>query len=246
VKNASNPVILTYHSIDNSGSVISTPPEEFRLQMRSLAESGRPVVAVSEVAKTPGGVAITFDDGFRNFLDRALPALRQHSFPATVFIVSRFVGRTNRWPQPVSGIPELELMSWREICEALAGGASVGAHTRTHTDLTRLSPCEAESELAGSKADLEQATGHGVSAFAYPYGLRSPAVVELARRHFSVACSTELRVVIPDQDPLDLPRIDAYYLKNRIWFRNLQTRAGTAYFQARRVLRRLRSRSTGR
>ncbi|MCC6862445.1 MAG: polysaccharide deacetylase family protein [Bryobacterales bacterium] len=241
MRSASNPVILTYHSIDDSGSVISTSPRDFRRQMRSLAESGRPVVGLSEVAGTPGGVAITFDDGFRNLLDVALPVLRQYSFPATVFVVSRFAGGTNRWWQPVAGIPELPLMTWGEIREVLAGGIAVGAHSRSHPDLTRLSAGEAETELAGSKADLEQAIGRPVRALAYPYGLRSAALVELARRHFSVACSTELRGIRPGGDPLDLPRIDTCYLKNPIWFRNLQTPAGTAYVFVRRLLRELRS-----
>src|SRR6202043_11676 len=90
--------ILTYHSLDDSGSVISVPPALFRRQMDFLAASGIPVVPLNEVMKRPGSVAITFDDGFRNFADHAVPVLERHRLPATVFVVSRYCGLTNDWP----------------------------------------------------------------------------------------------------------------------------------------------------
>src|SRR5215472_13250041 len=108
--------ILTYHSLDTSGSVISLDPKLFRDQMEWLRGTGIEVVPLERVKERPGAVAITFDDGFRNFYEDAFPVLQDHRFPATVFIVTDFCGRQNNWPsQPASPpVPRLPLMNWSE------------------------------------------------------------------------------------------------------------------------------------
>jgi len=68
-------MVLTYHSLDNSGSVISLSPGLFRDQMQQLADAGVPVVPLPMVDSVSGAVAITFDDGYQNFLEHALPVL---------------------------------------------------------------------------------------------------------------------------------------------------------------------------
>src|SRR5580700_4908300 len=106
--------ILTYHSLDDSGSVISTPPVVFRRQMEFLAQSGIPVVPLDQAVARPGSVALSFDDGFGNLADHALPVLEQYHLPATIFVVSRYCGKMNNWPsQPAGGVPQLPLLSWR-------------------------------------------------------------------------------------------------------------------------------------
>src|SRR5271157_5964061 len=130
----SRSAILTYHSLDDSGSVISIQPALFRRHMEFLAESGVPVVPLDQVLGRPGSVAITFDDGFRNFADWALPVLDRHQLPATIFIVSQYCGQMNDWPsQSGAGVPRLPLLSWGELA-ALPALVSVGAHTATHPD----------------------------------------------------------------------------------------------------------------
>ena len=84
--------ILAYHSIDESGSVISVAPSIFRGQMQSIVDSGIPVVPLPRILDSPGSIAITFDDGYRNFMEHALPALSEFSLPATVFIVTGLCG----------------------------------------------------------------------------------------------------------------------------------------------------------
>src|SRR5580693_5435107 len=138
--------ILTYHSLDDSGSVISIPPALFRGQMEFLAESGIPVVPLDQVMQRPGSVAITFDDGFRNFADEALPVLERHRFPATVFVVSRYCGGMNNWPsQSAAKVPCLPLLSWAQLRD-FPDLIAVGAHTATHPDLTRLADSECARE----------------------------------------------------------------------------------------------------
>ncbi len=97
--------ILTYHSIDNSGSVISTTPERFRSQMQYLSDSSFNVISLNEIAtcireKQPfpsRSLAITFDDGFKNNYDIAYPVLKEYGFSAIIFLVTGYCGRNNRW-----------------------------------------------------------------------------------------------------------------------------------------------------
>jgi peptidoglycan/xylan/chitin deacetylase (PgdA/CDA1 family) len=227
--------ILTYHSLDDTGSVISTPPATFREQMNWLASKGIPVVPLEQICDKPGAVAITFDDGFRNFFDDALPVLQQHRFPATVFVVTRFCGAWNDWPsQPrTNGIPKLELMSWEQVRQVARTGIGIGCHTGTHPYLSRLSAGDLEQELHSSRAEIEQRIGLPVNTFAYPYGDAPVAVREAAGRAYKLAVTTRLAFVKPGANALDLPRLDTYYLRDLRWFRGLSKAYGAAYLALR-------------
>ena len=240
--NSGRSCILTYHSVDATGSVISITPQMFRNQMSWLAETGTRVVPLSELKNTPAAVSLTFDDGFQNFFEHALPVLHRHGFPATVFAVSGYCGAANTWPsQPAHPqVSQLPLMSWSELEQAAKAGVSVGSHTVNHPFLSRLSEAEVEDELRLSRSIIEDRTGRSVTALAYPYGDSSAAVRQAAARHFSLACGTKLAFVSGDSDSMDLPRLDVFYLQRQFWFQGLRTEYGAAYLAARRSLRKLR------
>ena len=235
--------ILTYHSLDNSGSVISIPPAVFREQMEWLAANGVPVVPLDRIRETPGAVALTFDDGFRNFFEQGAPLLRQYGFPATVFAVSGFCGGWNDWPGN-AGIPRLQLMSWQELEQLAKAGITVGCHTATHPYLSRLPAADLEEELYRSRSAIEDRIGMAVETFAYPYGDLTRRERQAASRHFRLACGTRLAFLSAGCDALDLPRVDAYYLRSRFWFRGLDKAYGSAYLAARSWLRVVRQRLT--
>lgn len=237
--NGGRSAILTYHSLDDSGSVISTPPSQFQRQMEFLAASGIPVLPLDQALHRPGSVAITFDDGFRNVLDHALPALERHGFPATIFVVSDYCGRGNNWPGQSAGIPSLPLMSWAELA-GLPVPISVGAHTATHPNLMRLPACECEREMSECQTRIEQSLGRPVRWLAYPYGASSPEVRSLAGHHFDLAVGTLLQFLPARWNPLDLPRIDTYYFRGRLSLERLFTPSGRLYLGARALLRKAR------
>jgi peptidoglycan/xylan/chitin deacetylase (PgdA/CDA1 family) len=232
--------ILTYHSLDDSRSAISTAPSLFRQQMELLAASGIPVVPLNQAAHHPGSIAITFDDGYGNLLDHAIPVLELHRLPATIFMVSEYCGRRNNWPsQPRGRVPDLPLLSWDEL-SALPPLISLGAHTMTHPDLCRLSAEACERELRECQDMIQQRTGRPARWLAYPYGTSSSQVRSLAGRHFDLAVGTSLQFLSPRSNHLDLPRIDAYYLRG--WFTpdRLFTRSCSLYMGLRGLLRDVR------
>jgi peptidoglycan/xylan/chitin deacetylase (PgdA/CDA1 family) len=207
--------------------------------MEWLARSGRPVAPLDRIRETPGGVALTFDDGFRNFYQHAFPVLRKHKFPATVFVVSDYCGGRNNWPTQArdAGIPLLELMRWSEVEEVSRHGVTIGCHTATHPPLTRLSEAELEDELASSQAAIQDRIGRAVDTFAYPYGINGLQVEAAVRRHFKWACSTRFATVLPQANPLDLPRLDVYYFRDRFWFESLGKLYGAGYLAVRALVR---------
>lgn len=237
--NGGRSAILTYHSLDDSGSVISTSPSQFKRQIEFLAASGIPVVPLDQVRECPGSVAITFDDGFCNILDHAIPALERQRFPATIFVVSDYCGRGNNWPSQSAGIPSLPLMSWEELA-GLPALISVGAHTATHPNLMRLSVSECEQEMRECQTRIEQSLGRPVRWLAYPYGASSPKVRSLASQFFDLAVGTSLRFLPSQCDPLDLPRIDTYYFRGWLSLERLFTPSGGLYLGARALLREMR------
>ena len=235
------PAILTYHSLDLSGSVISISPQTFRAQMNFLVENRVPVVPLDSIAKISTGVALTFDDGFRNFFEHAFPVLLEHRLPATVFVVSDYCGSKNTWPsQPTNQIPMLELMDWAGLREIVRYGIELGAHTATHPRLTSLPEGQINEEMLRCRSEIEQQTGVRVRSLAYPYGNANATVRICAGKHFQIACGTVLRSIPTSCDPLHLPRIDAYYLRSRFWFESLMTMQGRVYLSARRALRAMR------
>ncbi len=241
--------ILTYHSIDDSGSVLSTSPRVFAEQMRILSQLDTDVVNIEEVARRTNdscgikpAVAITFDDGFSNVYEHAFPVLCRYGFPGTIFLVTDYCGGMNSWPSQPPGIMPQLLLSWNQIREMSQAGITFGSHTRTHPNLTQISARATEDELIGSKHAIEDALGAPVESFAYPYGTYHEQVKELTKRHFSLACSTRLGFVHPGSDRHALERLDMYYFQRASLMRHLFSPAVDGYVRARRIMRDLRSR----
>lgn len=150
---------------------------------------------------------ITFDDGYLNNLEFALPVLCDVGFSATCYLVQRQIGQTNSWDRSL-GIEEVALMDLSEIREWIQAGMEVGSHTQTHAHLSTLSPEESWQEIHGSKQALEDRLGLPVQHFCYPYGDFSPAHVAMAERAgYDSATTTRRGRVGMSANPWQLPRV---------------------------------------
>ena len=212
--------ILTYHSIDPSGSVISIDPDVFVRQMEWLARSEVRVVPVAELAAGSGDgyrVALTFDDGFTSFAQVAAPTLRDLGLPATLYVVSDRAGATNRWGRDTidRGVPELPLLGWDALAALARDGFDLGAHTRSHPRLDRIDPSRLSDEIVGSSEAIRTRIGYAPTTFAYPYGATTPAAVAAVKTAYRFACTTELRMVRAADDPHLLPRVEMYYFRRQ-------------------------------
>ena len=236
--------ILTYHSIDDSGSPISVSPHVFARHVQWLGSGAVRVTRLEHllaVSDATDAVAITFDDGFRSVEEIAAPLLREHGLPATVFVVTDHVGGTNAWSgSSPANIPVLPLLDWNGLARLTNAGMSLGAHSRTHPDLTAVPLARAQDEIEGSLTALERRTGVRPSSFAYPYGRINDAVVRVAAAACECACTAELRPIEALDDRWRLPRLDAYYFQGDGRLESWGRPRWHAYVKGRAVLRRVR------
>jgi len=238
--------ILTYHSVDETGSVISVSPRRFAEHVRWLASGAVAVVSVAELlarSAAAAAVAITFDDGFTNFATTAWPLLRDHGLPATLFVPTRHVGRTNEWSaMPGGSMPPLPLLDWDALGRLAEEGLALGAHSRTHADLRTLGDAEMLDEIAGSFDDIARETGRRADGFAYPYGYLDERVVSATRTACRWACTTTLGLLSTGHDPYRLPRLDAYFLRGPARLDAYGSVPFRSYVSMRAAIRSLRGR----
>ncbi len=181
------PFILMYHSIKvGSPDPYSVPPDAFRRQLEALLEEGFEIVPLSsflpllqagQVGALRKKAVLTFDDGYRDFAETALPILLEYRAPATVFLVTGMLGKSASWSRCSTGE---RLMSEREAHLVRASGFTLGSHTATHADLTSLGPHELKWQLHDSREVLTS-LGEGFHAFSYPWGAWSPAAAQAVR-----------------------------------------------------------------
>jgi Polysaccharide deacetylase len=236
--------ILTYHSIDESASVISTARSTFRSTLVSLREAGFRAIDLGHWIKqgrpaVERSFAITFDDGYRNVLGAA-ELLAAFDWTATLFLVTDHIGRDNAWPgQPLS-VPRLPMLSWPEIHAAKSLGMKIGAHTRTHPRLDRLNESFIADEIRICRDSIEQGTGERCDLFAYPYGTYSKRARNIAETYFEASFGTILRRCTQSSPLHNLPRIDSYYLRSPGLVDRWIIKTSSIYMGAIRSLRALK------
>ena len=195
--------VLGYHRVDDDGGPLAVSRRIFLLQMAVLdAERNRqPVLdlddAVDRLAAGTAprrGVVVTFDDAWADNHTNALGPMVARQVPATLFAPSGLLGTPGR-------------LTRSQLLEMAAAGVRIGAHSRTHADLTTCSDAELEREVRGSREDLEDLLGVACTRFAYPYGrldIRVRAAVAAAGFHTAV--TTVRGWARMNMDPLGVPR----------------------------------------
>jgi peptidoglycan/xylan/chitin deacetylase (PgdA/CDA1 family) len=211
--------LLCYHKVAGkpAGAQLRSTfisPGLFARQMRELRADGfrsaGPGACLHSAASSRAKeVVLTFDDGSLTALRAAAPVMAECGFTAINYLVADLPGGINEWDASRGEVPD-RLMDDAEVREWMAAGHTIGAHTRTHPDLTKIPPDRAREEISGSKKSLEDRFGVAVQHFCYPYGKFSPAVRDLvAEAGYETAVTTEPEVFHPGTDPLLIPRFGA-------------------------------------
>jgi hypothetical protein len=196
--------VLLYHRLAGEFKPgqerLDVPPRQFARQMRFLRAAGFSFVRLEEVVAfhhqraplPPRAVLVTADDAYSD----ATVVLSGHGdVHPVMFVPTR--ARTAHWTddEPVADAGRLAAL--------VAAGGSLGAHSRTHPDLTTLDAPGLEDEVGGALADLGDAT-----AFAYPHGRHDDRVREHARSGSRVAFTTDVGRNGAGTDPWCLRRVN--------------------------------------
>lgn len=209
--------ILLYHRVADDDDPLALAPRRFGEQMDWLASAGYRVVGLLEALELldsgsvpPRTVGLTFDDGFADVRDAAMPALARHGFRATVFITTGVTDGRLSFPWYERQPP---VLGWDDVLELdREGTLRFEAHTVSHPNLLSVDESTAGAEIAESRRELADRLGRPVNAFAYPAGLFGDRERRLvAAAGYAAAVSCEPGVNLPDTERLGLRRrqIDA-------------------------------------
>ena len=183
--------VYYYHRVgpfrDGAPRKMNASPEAFREHMSVLARKAHPmaigdlVACAREGRPLPrGAVAVTFDDGYRDLMEFALPVLQEFKIPASFFIVTSGIGGVDSWVR-LPSMPNEPIMSWDDLKRLRDAGMTIGSHSATHARLDGLSGEALRRQVADSRAVLEKGLGIRVAHFAYPHGRFSPEAESAVR-----------------------------------------------------------------
>ena len=205
--------ILYWHRIAESTDPLAISPRAFLRQLDAIEASGLPVIDLydlpdAELGADAAGIALTFDDGYQDVLEMAIPELERRGWPAMVFVVpGAIAGDVHFDWYPAGEMPPL--IGWDDMRSVEARSAiRFEPHTMTHPILPRVSREQAEHEIRESKRVVEHELGREARLFCYPAGYHSTRDVQLVREAgFSAALTCEFGANrIPLAEPFELRR----------------------------------------
>ncbi len=139
-----------------------------RFDFVSLQEAQRRLVE----GNSKPAVAITFDDGYADNCEFAIPLLLRRKIPFTYFISTQILHDQLAFEHDLKAGVRLEVNSLYQIRAMANSGVEIGAHTRTHADMGQSTDIDwIRNELQGSVEDIESWIGKKVNYFAFPFGL---------------------------------------------------------------------------
>ncbi|MGE5042083.1 MAG: polysaccharide deacetylase family protein [Candidatus Levyibacteriota bacterium] len=177
-----NVPVIFYHHIQPMAEARAKGKERltvdngiFVSQMSYLYAKGYRSISASQLAsaliaksKLPAkSIVISFDDGYEDFYTYAYPILQKYHFVASLAIPTGLLGRNG-------------YLSWDELKEMdRSGKIFIYSHTKSHTNLTKVTVSKAQYEILAAKEQLQKFTGKNSNVFFYPYGAVSFGVISV-------------------------------------------------------------------
>ncbi|HTN72027.1 MAG TPA: polysaccharide deacetylase family protein [Methylomirabilota bacterium] len=207
--------ILVYHNLGpQAKGRLLLGVKSFEEQMRYLKSQGYRVVSLKEFLEYTSlkkqlprkSLVLSFDDGYRAFLQYAYPILKELGFTATLFVYTDYIGAGSN------------ALSWADLKKLAAEGFDIEAHSKTHGNMRRTAGESANEyakrlavELNLPKELFLKNLGYSPQTLAYPYGSQDDVVVQRTKELGYVAAFTVRRQGNPSfVEPLKIHRSQIY------------------------------------
>jgi len=217
-----------YHSIieyQRDPVSITIRPKRFEQQMSWLHRRGRRCTSVGELVEAwrnnaaSGLVGLSFDDGYSDFVDNALPVLQRYGFNATVFALAGRIGGDSSW---IPLDPDKPLLTRQQICELAANGIEIGSHGLTHQCLPALGDTALTEEIQQSRRILQDISGQEVLGFCYPFGdLDERAICTAQAAGYDYACTVWPAGFTGDYALIRVNMLDKYSAAH-LWYKGIR------------------------
>lgn len=176
--------VLMYHYISEVPAAevgspgardLRVPPALFAQHLELLREAGYHTVtapqlwaALNSRAELPDHpIVLTFDDGYADAYQNAMPLLLRYGFTGTFFITVNLVGRPG-------------YVTWDQVRAMSAAGMDIESHAMDHVSMAKRAVASLRSQFADSRQILSERTGTDVRFFAYPAGEYGDAAIAAA------------------------------------------------------------------
>ncbi len=203
--------VLMYHHVGyltgNDALVydLTVSPNDFESQLNYFRELGYHSVSIEQIYSalefgTPlpvKPIAITFDDGYKDVFQYAVPILQKNRFVGSFAVIPNLIGTPG-------------YATWDDIIESYKSGMEIVSHSKNHLDLinTKYSPEELRQEIFNSKQILEEKLNTQINFFVYPYGHNNEHVQSLVKEAgYKLAFTTEYGQDIYKNNAFAAPRV---------------------------------------
>lgn len=231
-RNKGSVVFLMYHRITGDTNLeLDLRYSDFVKQFEYLASIGK-VISIAEAVillaeknqLQDNYYVITFDDAFEDFYTLALPLIKQHQIPVTLYTPSQFVLDPSLIPiskdfkkssllKPVT----IDMLKEIHACEWV----TLAAHTHSHSEVTALPETQLLDEIIISDEFFKKNLGFTPEHFAYPRGIWNETVEELFKKRYETISLVGGGAVKPDTfNKHRIPRVPILRSDRMFWFKH--------------------------
>jgi len=224
--------VLFYHRVaDTHTNGWTMDRSSFARQIKWLREYAE-LISLEEVQKrmvhgnnSERAVSITFDDGYAENCEYALPLLIEAKIPVTYFVSLDFVKTGRPFPHDAKLGQPLKPNTIGQLRDMVAAGVEIGAHTNTHPDMSKIvDRDELREEMVAATLELGELVGQRIRYFAFPYGQKEnvnadAALMAATETGIQGVCSAFGAYNLPGRDPFHIRRIhgDPEFKRWRNW-----------------------------
>ncbi len=202
------PVLMYHHvswEVDPAAPDLTVSPKDFADQVLYFKHQGYETITLSQLHKElfgqeeipPKPIVFTFDDGYRDVFENAVPVLMQNGYVGSFAIATELLGR------PTYAV-------WDDVIAAQKQGMEIISHTENHLDLTNpvYSDADLHREIDESKLILENKLGSPIEIFVYPYGRYNEKIQQMvAAAGYKMAFTTEFGLKAESENLLAESRV---------------------------------------